>query len=107
MLDVRQLLEKDQYFAKVSSIIVECKKLVRFAENTQFCDRQEADLECGLQDDERIGPALNVVVTHEHGVYSLEVQVLSKLHLGQFSCWHLSWTRQICHTNAGDGQYGS
>ena len=33
-----------------------------------------------------MGLALNVVVTHAHGLCSIEVQVLSKLHLG-----HCSW----------------
>ena len=40
---------------------------------------------CGIQDNARIGRALNVLVTHAHGLHSIEVQVPSKLHLGQCS----------------------
>ena len=54
---------------------------------------REAEPICGMQDDVRIGPVPNVVVTHIRGLYSIEVQV---------SC-HQSWTSPTCLTKTRYG----
>ena len=36
----------------------------------QPSDRREAELVCGIQDNARIEPVLNVAVTHAHGLHS-------------------------------------
>ena len=59
-------------------------------------DCWEAEPTCGIQDNERIGLVLNVVVTRVYGLYSIEVQVPSR----QCS-WAVISPQQECHTNTG------
>ena len=74
---------KGQYFATMPSVLVENGPFVAvYRECTEPRDRREAELACGVQDNARIGRALNVTVTHVRGRHSVEVQLLTKLNLG-------------------------